>query len=242
MYLDFAKAFDKVDHNLLLKKLRLYGFSEQIIKWIQSFLTKRTQSVVINGHHSLLMLIISGVPQGTVLGPIIFILFTNDLELQILFSKIGLFADDTRISKQIGSEDDVKFLQKDLDSALIWSKKNNMALHEDKFELLTHRSNIHNLLLDLPFYNDVNSYSVSSGKILYPADCLRDLGIAVSADLSWTVHISNITSKARETAAWMFSVFLARDKLTIMTLYKSLVRSLLEFCCPLWNPKKITDI
>ena len=99
IYLDNAKAFDRVDHKLLLEKLRKYGFNQRMINWILSFLSNRSQTVVVNGVKSAICKILSGVPQGTVLGPILFLLFINDLEAVVRNSKIGFFADDTRISK-----------------------------------------------------------------------------------------------------------------------------------------------
>ena len=107
IYLDYAKAFDKVDHKLLLAKLKIYGFNDSLTKWIESFLTNRTQTVVVDGHRSRWATIKSGVPQGTVLGPILFILFINDLDKCIKYSTSRFFADDTRISKQISSVEDV---------------------------------------------------------------------------------------------------------------------------------------
>ncbi|KAL5254793.1 hypothetical protein ACHWQZ_G014287 [Mnemiopsis leidyi] len=102
-YLDYAKAFDRVDHELLISKLERYGFHPSLISWIKSFLSNRDQVVVLDGVQSFIAGILSGVPQGTVLGPLLFILFINDLELCVTSSTVGFSADDTRISKQIGS-------------------------------------------------------------------------------------------------------------------------------------------
>ena len=151
IYLDYAKAFDKVDHKLLLRKLQLYGIHPKIIKWIESFLSDRKQAVVVDGHLSILALIISGVPQGTVLGPILFLIFINDIEHCIMHSIIRCFADDTRISIAIKSEHDVKLLQKDLKNVIDWSVRNNMALHKDKFEYMCHKFNHQYVLSELPF-------------------------------------------------------------------------------------------
>ena len=101
IYLDFAKAFDKVDHHLLLKKLERYGFPDKLIAWISSFLSNRLQQVVVNGEMSYPATVISGVPQGTVLGPLLFILFINDMDNCVINSIIRFFADDTRILKHI---------------------------------------------------------------------------------------------------------------------------------------------
>ena len=140
IYLDYAKAFDKVDHNILIKKLYAYGIRGKLLNWIKDFLTKRYQTVVVNGKHSSYELVISGVPQGSVLGPILFILYINDLKTKVQDSEIGSFADDTRASKSISIADDTKFLQEDLNRIVDWSTANNMILHEQKFELLSYRT------------------------------------------------------------------------------------------------------
>ncbi len=242
IYLDYAKAFDKVDHRLLLAKLLRYGLSKKVVDWINSFLTNRLQTVVVEGSHSRSVVTLSGVPQGTVLGPILFILFINDMKNCVQHSKVSFFADDTRISKQIRTSTDVSLLQEDLNNVTLWAKQNNMKLHEDKFELLVHKSNPNFVFNQLPFALDHMSYQISSGETLYPADSLRDLGVQVTSELSWSKHVSNITRKGRSVASWVFSVFKTRNTETMLTLYKSLVRSHLEYCCPLWNPSKIIDI
>ena len=242
IYLDYAKAFDKVDHQLLIRKLQLYGFHPKIIIWIESFLTNRTQQVVVDGHMSIIALIISGVPQGTVLGPILFLIFINDIASCVLHSTLRCFADDTRICRSISDSHNVTELQSDLDEVTKWSSRNNMALHEDKFEYICHLSNKRNPLYELPFVHEQFQYTTSTGTILTPVDQLRDLGITVSSDSSWTSHIRSSCDKARKMAAWVFSVFHSRNTGVMLTLYKSLVRSHLEYCSPLWNPAKVYDI
>ena len=181
-------------------------------------------------------------PQGTVLGPILFILFINDLQGCVKHSKVSFFADDTRISKHISSEQDVPLLQQDLDNVIEWSKRNNMKLHEDKFELMVHKYKPNSDLYELPFVSECMLYTISSGDTIQPTYSLRDLGVTVCSDLSWSLHISSIACKARSIASWVFSVFKTRGTVAMLTLYKSLVRSNLEYCCPLWNPNKLADI
>ena len=120
IYLDYAKAFDKVDHALLLRKLQIYDIHPKIIRWIESFLQNRKQAVVVDGHYSVHGSIISGVPQGTVLGPILFLVFKNDVNQCITHSTIRCFADDTRISIAIKSEQDVMLLKSDLRNVIEW--------------------------------------------------------------------------------------------------------------------------
>ena len=230
-----------MDHALLIRKLSKYGVHPKIIAWIDSFLQGRTQQVVVEGQLSFAALIISGVPQGTVLGPILFLMFINDITQCVSSSVIRCFADDTRIMKAISTTLDMSLLQHDLDRVTQWSIRNNMSPHGDKFEFLSHSANRSNTLHQLPFTSEVYQYSTSKG-ILMPVKQLRDLGVTVTTDLSWTVQIKTMADKARQKAAWVLSVFHTPSPTIMLTLYKSMVRSLLEYCCPLWNPRKVSDI
>lgn len=238
IYLDYAKAFDKVDHALLVQKLRKYGIHPQLISWIASFLSDRTQTVVVNGIHSFIAKIMSGVPQGTVLGPILFVLFINDIGNCVKHSTVRCFADDTRLSSKIATSGDCEKLQEDLNAVIKWSKENNMKLHEDKFEYLSHRCRP-TLLEELPFYSEHFQYETASGITLYPSDQVKDLGIIVSSDLSWDIQINTMIQKAKAMTAWVFNIFKSRNTTTMMTLYKSMIRSIVDYCCPLWHPTKI---
>ena len=117
-----------------------------------------------------------------------------------------------------------------------------MMLHEDKFQLLIHRHDPKQGLLQLPFAHEFGSYEVRNGNTLFPVDHLKDLGIIVCPDLSWTAHINDITSRAKTVASWVLSVFKTRSADVMCTLYNSLVRSHLEYCCPLWNPANQSGI
>ena len=159
-----------------------------------------------------------------------------------MHSIVRCFAGDTRISIAVRSEKDVKLLQRDLENVIQWSDRNNMALHKDKFEYMCHKFNKQHFLIELPFMNECYQYHVSNTVTLEPVYQLRDLGVLVSNDLSWSPHIRAIANKARLKASWVLSVFHTRSTTIMLTLYKSMVRSLVEYCCPLWHPSKISDI
>ena len=243
IYLDFAKAFDKVDHDLLLKKLSRYGIKDQLHTWLTSFLKGRSQTVVVEGFRSYPYPVLSGVPQGTVLGPILFLLFVNDIELSLSHSKVRLFADDSRLSKPLKNPGDVSLLQQDLNHVLDWAKSNNMLLNEDKFELLQHHTSSRNFAyqLALPFVIDENSY-IANNTSIQPSDHVTDLGVIMQQDLSFSLHISDMVKRARNKLSWVLSVFKSRSELVVGTLYKSMVRPLLEYCCVVWNPTKLSEI
>ena len=186
--------------------------------------------------------VISGVPQGTVLGPILFILYINDLELVLSHSRSSSFADDTRLSGSISNVEDTVKLQADLNTVVDWSKKNNMALHEDKFELMSYRTHSSRLLRVLPFADEFCEYDTPAGCTLSPTKTVKDLGVYLSSDLTWSYHIATIIKNARKVAAWTLGVFSDRSQLTMIRLYKSMIRCHLEYCSPLWDPTSISDI
>ena len=136
-----------MDHEILIHKLRQCGEQGKLLKWIEQFLTNRKQFVTINGFHSMLALVLSSVPQGSVLGPIIFLVYINDLQCHLKGSTAGSFADD----KQISSCDDVLILQEDLNTVVKWATENNMVFHDSKFEYLAYRTASSKLLEELLF-------------------------------------------------------------------------------------------
>ena len=198
--------------------------------------------MVINGAHSYPAKVISGVPQGTVLGPILFLVYINDLHQCIHHSLISHFADDTRILKAISTSEDVSLLQQDLNETISWSNRNHMILHEDKFELMCHTTSKCNLSQQLPFSNQYFEYTTPNGVNIQHSDIIKDLGIRITPNLSWSPQINTLADSARRLISWVLSVFQDRSEETMMCLYRSLIKSRLEYCSALWNPSKMEDI
>ena len=241
-YILLLQAFDKVVHHILINKLHSYGIRGKLLSWIKEYLSDRVQTVVINGAHSYPAKVISGVPQGTVLGPILFLVYINDLHQCIHHSLISHFADDTRILKAISTSEDVSLLQQDLNETISWSNRNHMILHEDKFELMCHTTSKCNLSQQLPFSNQYFEYTTPNGVNIQHSDIIKDLGIRITPNLSWSPQINTLADSARRLISWVLSVFQDRSEETMMCLYRSLIRSRLEYCSALWNPSKMEDI
>jgi len=242
IYLDYAKAFDKVDHNILLAKLNKIGVKGKMLSWLKSFLLGREQTVVVEGNKSRPQKVRSGVPQGTVLGPILFILYINDQLEMLRHCLAKIFADDTKLIGRISDMVTKEGLQDDLLSVIAWACTNNMQLNETKFEVLNYTLNRSQWLRTLPLHTDNYIYYTSEGVPLEPVSTVRDLGVLVSSDRSWSNHIAKAVGSARTMAAWILSVFSDRSQLLMVTLYKSMVRCRLEYCSPLWNPTKVGEI
>ena len=164
-----------MDHEILLQKLHIFGVRGKLHDWIKDFLLNRSQLVTVSGVHSVLALVLSGVPQGSVLGPILFLIYIDDLNNCLEGSSSGSFADDTRLSKSIACCSDVLILQQDLLNVIKWAKSNNMALHEDKFELLSYRTPRSKLLQELPMTAEWEQYTTSSGQDILSSNKVKDL-------------------------------------------------------------------
>ena len=240
-YIDFEKAFDKVDIQVLLEKLQRYGVTGKLFKWIQAFLTGRSQTVVVEGCRSRMEAVISSVIQGSVLGPLLFIIYIADL-VSGTTGKLGTFADDTKIGQEIKDLSDRDSLQRDLTLIEEWSRKNNMALHEKKFQVLNYRLNSTKPLRALPFNTECYFYFNPNGDIIEAEFGVKDLGIYLTEDGKFNFHIATIATEAKRIAGWALGVFRNRSKRTLLTLFKALVRPKLEYCSALWSPTSIGDI
>ena len=226
LYLDFAKAFDKVDHTILLQKLKSIGIDGKVNHWLQSFLSNRQQFVLVNGVKSRPEDVKSGVPQGTVLGPLLFIIYINDITEEIKHCSIKIFADDSKLIKSVENPQDKQLMEIDIKSVFEWAKKNKMELNKTKFQLLQH-GNKKNLK---------TPYKLDENITIEKSEHVKDLGVTLSESLSFDQHIANITKEAKRYAGWIFRIFASRDPEIVILLYNTYVRPRLEYSSPLWSP------
>ena len=234
VYLDFAKAFDKVDHSIVLKKLSLLGIRGNVLSWIKSFLTNRTQKVMVNGFLSEPAPVISGVPQGSVLGPLLFLILIGEIDRDIAESFISSFADDTRLSRAVSGVRDASALQTDLEKIYQWSIENNMMFNSKKFEVVRYGPD--------DVLKSTTSYTSSDGSIIPEKEHVRDLGVTMSNDGSFRQHITNMCTSARNMCSWILRTFQSRNADLMLTLWKSLVLPILDYCSQLWSPDKAGQI
>ena len=246
IYLDYSKAFDKIDHSILLNKLKYYKISDKYYKWIENYLKDRTQVVYVNNTFSYPTQVVSGVPQGSVLGPILFVIFINDLINILENCTLLTFADDTKIVSRVSTVADTQNLQTNLNKIISWSETNNMELNHNKFDLISHKPSSVNeniqLFKSLPFHDQFFTYYASNNTPIYSSEVVRDLGLFIDNKLNWNKHISTIVQKSKQLCGWICSVFYSRESDVMLTLFRSLIRTRLEYCCEIWNPHLLKDI
>ena len=203
----------------------------KVLAWIKTFLTNRTQQVVVNGHKSIPAKVVSGVPQGTVLGPALFILYMNNVTEYIREVIIQLFADDSKITTAITNSSDRSKLLEALKSLLDWTNQNSMKFNEQKFQLLQIGSDDS---LKVPY--KCNDITIEKSKTV------RDLGVLVSEDFSFKPHISEITDNTANFASWLLRTFRTRDEDVMLLFLKTYLIPRLEYGSAAWNPHKISEI
>ena len=239
IYFDFAKAFDSVNHDLILLKLKnKFGIDGRLLKFITDYLRDRQQQVLISGKFSSMKNARSGVPQGSILGPLLFIIFIDDIAGGISpGTHLSLYADDTKIWRQIFSDTDILRLQKDIDYLHDWSISNKMRFHPDKCKVLSVTGKVSealSLLSVLPFYNFI--YSMGGISLDY-VEFEKDLGVIVTKNLNWQEQCSKVLSKANQKLGMARrNCYFVQDANRRRVLYLTLVRSLFEHCSVIWRP------
>ena len=235
IYMDFMKAFDKVPHKRLITKLQAYGISNQTCNWIKDFLNNRRQRVCVNGEASRWHPVTSGIPQGSVLGPTLFVLFINDLPSTVR-SEAVLFADDTKLFRTIMNDRDIQVVQEDLDRLVDWSDTWLLKFHPDKCKVLKISNNP----------NREASYTMrrENGErvVLEESTVEKDIGVHVDQRLKFEKHILQQTQKANQIMGLIRRSFVNLTERNFVQLFKSLVRPHLEYCNSVWCPHLVKHI
>ena len=229
--MDFSKAFDKVSHTKLIDKLHHYGIQGKTNSWVKAFLTDRSQRVLIEGEASSEVLVTSGVPQGSVLGPCLFLFYINDIPDNIT-STVRLFADDTIMYIALKPKINTAALQEDLNTLDKWTKKWKMSFNLEKCHVIPVTRN----------KTITKTQYILHGQPLQTVSQAKYLGITITSDLRWNAHINSISSKANRSLG-----FLRRNlkvsSIQIKTLaYFTFVRPILENSCTVWDPYTATQI
>ena len=231
VFFDYQKAFDSVPHWPLLQKLESLDFNIHIWCWVTDYLTDCYQTVVVNGESSQPAPVISGVPQGSVLGPLLFLIYINDLTKISLAdgSKLALYADDVLLFRLINSSEDFAALQNDIDKVGLWSCNNYLKLNQAKCKyMIVSRKRIPSV---------PSSPLLLEGHPLDQVNTFKYLGVLLSHDLSWSEHVQLICSKARKLLGLFYRCFynnMSSDSL--LQLYIFLVRPHLEYASAVWFP------
>ena len=229
VFIDLRKAFDTVEHKILVKKLEHYGARGIPKHWFTSYLSNRKQFVSINGFKSSLKQISCGVPQGSVLGPLLFLIYINDLSSSVKHSTVYHFADDTNllcINKSLKSL--CKQVNYDLKKLTDWLNGNRISLNTDKTEFVIFRKPRKKINLD-------EIKIKLNGKRLFPSSHIKYLGVLIDENLSWNFHIHELSKKLNRANSMLSKVRHYVDKLTLRSLYFSIFSSHMSYCCQIWG-------
>jgi len=224
VYLDFQKAFDSVPYKRLLTKLEAYGIKGRLKSWISSFLSGRRQRVVVNGSLSSWAEVLSGIPQGSVLGPILFVLFINDLP-DVVASTSMIFADDTKIFCSISNDKDAAQLQQDLNNLADWSQTWQLKFNASKCHVM-----------HLGKQTTTYKYTMG-GSTLEETEAEKDLGVIIDNELKFHSHVAQSVLKANRMLGLIKATFSCLDEYTLPRLYQAMVRPHLEYGNIIWHPR-----
>jgi hypothetical protein len=231
IFLDFAKAFDKVPRKRLLNKLKAHGVKGNLLRWIANWLDNRRQRVVLNGKMSSWQRVLSGVPQGSVLGPILFLIFINNLDVQAaLVTTVKKFADDTKLGQIVRTDKDRETLQQCLDQLTAWANTWGMAFNVKKCMVMHFGAN-----------NQHYPYSMNGEKLQETSE-ERDIGVRVNSNLKPAAQCSKAAQTANLVLGQISRSFHYRDRHTFVGLYTQYVLPHLEFAVQAWSPWLTKDM
>ena len=244
LYLDLEKAFDKVPHNRLIKQLEKFGLGGNILGWIHCFLSERKQTVKVGTSSSEESNVISGVPQGSVMGPILFLMYVSDIP-GLVNNFTSLFADDTKLFSYLLEHEQnlhsTSSLQEDLEAIIRWSESMQMKFNLSKCHSLhlghNNPRNTYYIPQETDRVNTKNSTSYTYNiHQLEKVQAEKDLGVIVDEDLNFYKHIEDKVSKANRMIGIVRQTFKFMNKTIFKTVYKTLIRPHLEYACVIWSP------
>lgn len=226
IYTDLSAAFDKLNHSIAIAKLHRLGVSGTLLQWFRSYLSGRQLMVTIGDCTSETFPATSGIPQGSHLGPLIFLLYFNDVNLVLEAPRLS-YADDLKLFLRIQSVNDCHFLQRQLGIFANWCSINRMLVNPEKCSVITFSRKKE------PIYFD---YELSNTTIKRTTH-IKDLGVILDSQLNYKQHMSYVIDKASRALGFIFRMTKHfSDVHCLKSLYGSLVRSILEYCSPVWNP------
>lgn len=230
VYIDYAKAFDKICHRKLLKLLTNIGIGYELLFWLENFICDRSQCVRIDNSFSSIAPVSSGVPQGSVLGPYLFLIYINDVTSCLSGTcKMALFADDLKIY-EVNRTGDFISLQNTLNNIQNWSSTMQLTISLDKTKASSYGQNISEQSFQL---NNVVIDRVTK---------FSDIGVLFSSNLKFSDHCRKISGTAMSRAYLILKSFVTNDPFVLMKAFKSYVRPLTEYCTPVWSPYLHQDI
>ena len=227
VFVDLQKAFDTVYHQILLAKLSHYGIRGVSNDWFKSYLSNRSQYVSINGYDSGRAAINCGVPQGSFLGSLLFLLYINDLNQAIKFCKVHRFVDDTNLLCLGNSIKKLnKLVNADLKSLVNWLNANKISLNVKKTKMVIFKSKQKKFEGDLKIK--------LSGKRLYPTESVKYLGVKIDTNLSWQYHVNDLSVKLSRANALLFKMRKYISCKILRSIYFAIFESYLSHCCLVW--------
>ena len=234
VFFDVKKAFDSVPHDQLLKSLSDIGITGQLLKWFADYLTGRQQRVVLDGVASNYTQVTSGVPQGSILGPLLYIIFTNSISQLPLSdnTKCILYADDILLYKPINSDEDRKLLQNDCNSILNWVTQHGLSPNHSKTKLLSISRSRNAPPINL----------IIAGHIISPSPTVKYLGITLSSSLTWSDHVKSICKIAKRQLGIIHRKLHHAPPEVRCQIINSTILPKLDYCCAVWDPHHKQDI
>ena len=234
IYTDFKKAFDRVSHSILIRKLNEMGVHSNLLRWIKSYLSDRSQFVKLSGCSSRTFSVTSGVPQGSHLGPLLFILFMNDAT-KVFTSSLTyfLYADDLKVCRVVKTVRDAVAMQIDLENFMKWCVDNQLYLNVDKCSVISFTRK--RTTIDFEYMLD--------GVSLKRLQVVRDLGVLMDVKLSFSKHVESIIAKSYSMLGLVMRLCKDfKNVNTLKTIYFAHVRSYLEYASVVWHPYRVTYI